>query len=257
MEFLKYFKDGSTFKKTDLGLTNSNYVVDEFGVKYMVKHYSNHVTNNEFLNTSLVSNFDVMSKYYGEDYKITLKLDAKTFEQVKYSQENLIRIASTVKRFHNSGIVSKNIFNPFEELEKYKKETQNQQFELEAYNDVIKAAKTLWNASNKVFCHNDLVPGNILFGNKLYLIDWEYSGMNDPLFDVASFINENNLAGTSAENVFLTWYFDKVDSAIIENVEIYNKFQCVLWGQWANMMFDKTGNNKYNKILNDKLGRLK
>lgn len=37
-------------------------------------------------------------------------------------------------------------------------------------------------------CHVDAIPDNFLIGNdKLYLIDWEYAGMGDPLVDVAAF----------------------------------------------------------------------
>lgn len=35
-------------------------------------------------------------------------------------------------------------------------------------------------------CHNDLNPTNLLFsGGKLYALDWEYSAMGDPWFDLA------------------------------------------------------------------------
>jgi thiamine kinase-like enzyme len=36
-----------------------------------------------------------------------------------------------------------------------------------------------------VFGHNDLLPANILDdGSRLWLVDWEYSGFNSPLFDL-------------------------------------------------------------------------
>ena len=38
-------------------------------------------------------------------------------------------------------------------------------------------------------CHNDPWPGNLLDADgpdgRIYLIDWEYSGMNDPMWDLA------------------------------------------------------------------------
>ena len=30
-------------------------------------------------------------------------------------------------------------------------------------------------------CYNDLLNGNFLLGNKLYVLDWEYAGMGDVL----------------------------------------------------------------------------
>ena len=37
-----------------------------------------------------------------------------------------------------------------------------------------------------VLCHNDLLPANLIDdGQRLWLIDWEYSGAGHPLFDLA------------------------------------------------------------------------
>jgi thiamine kinase-like enzyme len=45
-----------------------------------------------------------------------------------------------------------------------------------------------------VLCHNDLNPKNILMDdNQLWLIDWEYSGTGDPLFDLAVVAKSHNL----------------------------------------------------------------
>ena len=52
-----------------------------------------------------------------------------------------------------------------------------------------------------VLCHNDLLPANLIDrGGRLWLIDWEYAGMGNPLFDLASvsanagFTHEQDLA---------------------------------------------------------------
>lgn len=36
-----------------------------------------------------------------------------------------------------------------------------------------------------VLCHNDLLAGNIVDGERLWLIDFEYAGLTDPLFELA------------------------------------------------------------------------
>ena len=44
------------------------------------------------------------------------------------------------------------------------------------------------------FCHNDLLPANILDdGEKLWLLDWEYAGWNTPLFDLANLASNADL----------------------------------------------------------------
>jgi hypothetical protein len=44
----------------------------------------------------------------------------------------------------------------------------------------------VWDRPDSVSCHNDPVPGNVLFdGKRLWLIDWEGGCRNDPLVDVS------------------------------------------------------------------------
>jgi len=44
------------------------------------------------------------------------------------------------------------------------------------------------------FCHNDLLAANLIDdGSRLWLIDWEYGGLNAPLFDLANLASNNAL----------------------------------------------------------------
>ncbi len=53
-----------------------------------------------------------------------------------------------------------------------------------------------------VLCHNDPVAQNILRGTRLSLIDWEFAGPGDPLFDPAVVIGHHGL-GTEHARVLL------------------------------------------------------
>jgi thiamine kinase-like enzyme len=55
-------------------------------------------------------------------------------------------------------------------------------------------------------CHGDLSPGNCLStGDRLWMIDWEYSGMSDPAWDIAYAIQEHEFSADQ-ESRFLTAY---------------------------------------------------
>lgn len=60
-----------------------------------------------------------------------------------------------------------------------------------------------------VLCHNDLVAQNLIDGEQLWLIDWEYAGVGDPLFDIAVVIEEHqipaSLAATFARGCLGRW----------------------------------------------------
>lgn len=44
-----------------------------------------------------------------------------------------------------------------------------------------------------VFAHNDLLPGNFIDdGKRLWLIDWDYAGINTPVFDLANLASNSN-----------------------------------------------------------------
>ena len=46
---------------------------------------------------------------------------------------------------------------------------------------------------SKVFSHNDLTQENIIWDHEYVFIDWEYAGLNNPLFDIASIISSYSL----------------------------------------------------------------
>ncbi|WP_421849150.1 phosphotransferase [Marinomonas sp.] len=58
-----------------------------------------------------------------------------------------------------------------------------------------------------VVCHNDLNPKNVLIDDDaIWLIDWEYTGMGDPLFDLAVVTRSHNL--TREQQIFFIESYD-------------------------------------------------
>jgi len=61
-------------------------------------------------------------------------------------------------------------------------------------------------AQPSTLCHNDLHHLNLLDdGDRLWLVDWEYGGLGNPLFDVASFLTLHDLGPVPTE-AFLDAY---------------------------------------------------
>jgi thiamine kinase-like enzyme len=59
-----------------------------------------------------------------------------------------------------------------------------------------------------VLCHNDLHHLNLVdAGGRLWLVDWEYGGVGDPVFDVASFLCQHD-CGPEASRRLLEAYGD-------------------------------------------------
>lgn len=55
-----------------------------------------------------------------------------------------------------------------------------------AHIEARKIAKLLDSSSRQRLCHNDIHAANIVDDGRIRLLDWEYAGINSPLFDLAS-----------------------------------------------------------------------
>ena len=82
-----------------------------------------------------------------------------------------------------------------------------------------------------VCCHNDVVAGNIIGLAPARMIDWEYAGDNDPLFDLASVVGYHNLSKQRAQHL-LSAYAGGTDSELeeylAEQLRLYDAIQW-LW----------------------------
>ncbi|WP_108820399.1 phosphotransferase [Pseudovibrio sp. Alg231-02] len=82
---------------------------------------------------------------------------------------------------------------------------------LPSLNALMAKAEKLERAVGKVqlvLCHNDLLPANILNENeRLWLVDWEYAGLNSPLFDLGGLATNASLS-EGLQQILLETYFD-------------------------------------------------
>ena len=84
-------------------------------------------------------------------------------------------------------------------------------------------------------CHNDLVAENFLKAEDgtIYLIDWEYSGMNDPMWDIAALFLENNFSEEN-QDYFLSHYFNGNEPENArKKIFVYQILMDWLWSLWT------------------------
>lgn len=149
-------------------------------------------------------------------------------------------IAAFLNRFHGSQIRFVKEFNPFRMIRIYERVARTRfarfydGFGFARDRILSFEAPLRGMCEKKVACHNDLVPENILAGPAgLTLIDWEYSGMNDPSWDIASFLLESDF-GPREEAHFLSSYFGgTVPDRAIVGVNAYKLLQDFLWSLWS------------------------
>ncbi len=236
------------------GLTNRNYKMVINSKEYAVRvpgkgteKYLNRYT--EKMISEKASNLGINPKVAYFDEHTGLKiveyisnaetLNAKTAKR----EDNLTMVADILRRLHHSGENFEEQFDVFEKIKEYEQVLENANGTLiEGYNDVKKQVLQLeydYKSLNVPLspCHIDPLAENFVKSgdNRMYLIDWEYAGMNDPLWDVAAYIIESELSPVE-EKLFLLEYFNGVINEEKLKRLLMNKiFQDFLWTIWALM----------------------
>ena len=161
-----------------------------------------------------------------------------------------------MKRFHSLQKRVDADFEPIRRLQGYRNRLRQPLYDLTPYEDAIQAVYHLNNP--RILCHNDWVDGNILFTkDKTYLIDYEYAANNDPLFDVMSFLSENQIEDPALRERFYAVYFDEMNATVRRQLDIWENFQNLLWCCWAMMMWESRHESIYRAIARDKYEALK
>lgn len=132
-------------------------------------------------------------------------------ESVPFTKEILLEhMPLLLKKLHYSGRIPK----PHFELSLYLKELKqdvlryNPSADIQAYfKDIERIQSNLFKDSVYASCHNDLNLNNIIFdGQRLYLVDFEAAGEEDPFFDLAT-ICQQACFNEQQTRQFLQTYF--------------------------------------------------
>jgi thiamine kinase-like enzyme len=89
------------------------------------------------------------------------------------------------------------------------------------------------NPDPEVPCHNDLLPANVLFdGERVWLLDYEYAGMNDVFFDLGN-LSVNSAFDADSDERLLCAYFGTVldrHRGRLALMRIMSEFREGMWG---------------------------
>lgn len=233
------------------GLTNSNYKVTVDEVTYALRlagegtmEYLNRPAEKH--NAQIMSDIAVNAPiiYYDEttgNQVCKYIDDCITLHPEHFKENHYIQLAAKVFRnYHTCGKEFTSQFDPLSETRSYRNLLTQKNFgfyegsELMCQKlDAIEALLVKYPAQS-VPCHNDPLCENWLDDQKsFYLIDWEYGGMNDPMFDLGALSIEADL-NDEQERYLLREYFGGDLTEKQWGSLIINKFLCdALWSYWA------------------------
>jgi thiamine kinase-like enzyme len=161
-------------------------------------------------------------------------------EEFALDTEAPIRAVRALKRVHSLGRAFKSRFGVFAAIDGYLDLLRGWRTLLpEDYYEVGQRAKAVRLAlevspAALVPCHNDPWPANLLdAGGRIYLIDWEYSGMNDPMWDLAVLSVEAGFGPEQDRAMMEEYHGAGFSPALCSRLEVYKAMGDLHWSVWG------------------------
>lgn len=150
------------------------------------------------------------------------------------------RAGAALSKLHNSGETFQFRFELFSMIDDYLNILSVKDVDLpDGYQDVVTAAEPL----KEVFahanlplapCHCDPLCENFLDdGETMWIIDWEYSGMNDPLWDVGDLSVEAGMNAVQDAELMEAYFGRPPTAAETGRMVIYKAMCDLLWTLWG------------------------
>ena len=256
------------------GMTNKNYRICVRDTRYILRVAGTGTDrminrNTEMFNSAIASEkgFNVEVPYFNLETGVKISKFIENAETLTHrsikKEENLKKVTKILRDLHEcKDFHMDNEFNMFRELEKYEEilKKDNGDF-FEDYDEVRTKVMALEDELKRcgavsVPSHNDLVSENFVKDTegRIYLIDWEYSGTNDDMWDLAALSLENEFSEDDIELMFRLYFNGKeADENTRRRLLIHQICQDTLWAVWTLIKeaegddFGTYGIDRYNR----------
>lgn len=171
-------------------------------------------------------------------YKITkFFLNARVCDAT--NNNDLKAVMKKLKEFHQLKLKVQHEFNIYEKINFYESLWTEKKSIYEDYQNTKKNVLSLQtfieeNIEEKILTHIDAIPDNFLFTDEgVRLIDWEYSGMQDPHVDIAMFIIYSLYNKEQADNLIDIYFDNKCKIKTRIKIYCYIALCGLLWSNWC------------------------
>jgi thiamine kinase-like enzyme len=235
------------------GLTNTNYAVTVNGERFVLRVSGKNTAclgiNRKYEAEVLAAVSEVgigaQVVYYqlSEGHLITRYIDGRHLTLEEYrAQETIERIVRKVKRLHELPLVS-GIFSPFRHVESYARQVKAMQVPFPRdFQKMLERMRVIEQEQAQDpypwqrFCHNDLFFVNVLDDGNIRFIDWEFSGVNDIYYDLATLTyayDSLNTLPRELQEHLLVCYFGEVRQKNwkrLDGMKYMLMFFTAMWG---------------------------
>ena len=218
------------------GFNNISYLLKTTNKSYVIRVFK----SNESVNISREFEYEIQKKAYKKNIAskpiffnehFMIYEYEKGIHKTKLSTWELKNLILKIKKFHKFKInekpydLKKDLLNYDKNLNDFR----SKKLIKESFRNLLLLKKF---KQDLVLTHHDLNPKNILFkNNSIKIIDWEYAGLNDRFFDLASICVEFSL-NKKDEKLMLQSYFNQYKKKHLQKLnhfKIIYKNLCSLW----------------------------
>ena len=231
------------------GLTNQNFRVEVHGRPFFVRLPGASTDllavdrANELHNTRAAAEAGVGPKVVHHDPETCALvldwIDGRTMSNQAFAEPGTpARIAGSLRKLH-AGPRFRDDFDMFRLTEYYLSVIDGRSIRIpEGYRDELPKVKLIEAALTAhplptVPCHNDLLAENYLDdGRQLWIVDYEYSGNNDPTFELGNTAQELGFDAARQEELCAA-YFGEATPALVARMRLQMIMSDVGWTLWA------------------------
>jgi len=222
------------------GMSNYTYVIKAAGEKYTFripgKNAEKFVDRDiEKYHIDLIKPLELNNETIYLDTKSGVKIakyiEGKPLHELK-PLDYLAEASKILHKLHDSEIVSKYNYDMLGRLSKYEHYLDEYDYQHTNHYKALKKAfvdltKTYLNEDEMVLCHGDSQVSNfVVSNNEMHLMDWEFTGNNDPLYDVACFGNSDFAHAIALLPVYLG---HKPSQEEFNKLYFYRMYQTLQW----------------------------
>lgn len=169
-------------------------------------------------------------------YVDAVTMSAETFRDL----DRVGRAARALRRMHECETAFANRFDVFAQIDEYLALLRRNRARIpEGYERLQREAERARavlaaHAAPLAPCHNDPLAENFLdTGLRMVIVDWEYAGMNDPMWDLGDLAVEADFTGAQ-EDALLTAYFGGAAPPAAAGRMVLAKGLCdLVWTLWG------------------------
>ena len=215
--------------------------VELLNIDYRNKYYNNKICG-EINISPRVTHF-----IESENLLVTKFVKSKPSSlEIFQSSKEIEQLVKNIKLLHNANPFLRK-FNMLSQISYYqnilKKDYMPQK--LNRYVNNIKSLKNkLYLPNHKLVpCHNDLLAENIINkNNQIFIVDFDYSGNNDPCFELGNLSVEMEYDDEKI-NKLVKSYYGEINENIISRVNLQGVVSDIGWSLWSYVQVENSNLN--------------